>query len=341
MTSETEGWASGTSLLHTRDGGRTWLDVLPLSQRNTWTALGAGQAWAATTAPDERQILVHRTADSGKTWETTPVPLPAGMAPGASPVSISFADAAHGWLMIEPMRSMNSHPGYLYATADGGKTWKPAASTDDTLPVGGLIRLEPGRPDEGWLVGNQVSTTPKDLYRTTDGGRTWERQELKLPPNRLEPGQIDYDLPVISPEGREGLLTAAWVPDSGAAAAYATLLFRTSDGGTTWDHLGAYLPPGVVGTYDGAQAWVWIGIPREPGSTTIVSGSWSVKSAPWSVGKAMEPDATLVTALEEGWNITALQFVTYSAGWALLTKQGDDPRLLQTKDAGQTWTRVN
>lgn len=339
MATESVGWAAGTELLRTTDGGRTWTEVLPLSRQNAWTALDADRAWAAVTSSDERHILVHRTADGGLSRQRASFPLPDGMV-GAAPVSISFADADHGWLMVEPMRTMNSHPGYLYATSDGGASWTMVSSTADTLPVGGAIRLEPGRPEEGWLSGNRVSTVPDQLYQTLDGGRTWEEVILTLPPNRLEPGQMDYDLPVISSEGREGLLTATWVPENGSAAAYATLRFRTSDGGAIWHHLGVSLPPGVVGTYDGAHAWTWYGIPREPGTTNPVTAGWTVEAAPWSVHKAMEPDATLVGALEDGWNITALQFVTYYVGWALLEKPGQNPQFLQTKDAAQTWTKV-
>lgn len=339
MVNESVGWAAGEGLIRTADGGRTWTHVLPLSQRNAWTALDADRAWAASQSSDEKHILVHRTTTGGKDRETAQIPLPDSLV-GASPVSSSFADATHGWLMVEPMRTSHSHPGYLFATADGGKNWSLVASTADTLPVGGAIRLEPGRPEEGWLSGNQVSTVPADLYRTTDGGRTWEKQKLELPPNRLEPGQIDYGLPMFGPDGTSGLLAATWVPESGHVAAYATLLFRTTDGGATWQHLRSYLPLAVIGAHDATKLWAWQGTPRDTGSTVPVTGSWEIQAAPWTTGKTVEPDPTLRAALENGWNIAALQFVSDNAGWALLEKPGEAPHLLQTKDGAQSWTQL-
>jgi photosystem II stability/assembly factor-like uncharacterized protein len=339
MVSETAGWAEDDGLLRTRDGGRTWNYVLPLGPRNAWTALNETHAWAASQSSNEQNILIHRTTEGGKNRETASIPLPDSLA-GAAPVSISFADATNGWLMVESMRTMNAHPGYLFATADGGKSWALVSSTADSLPVGGAVKRKPGAAAEGWLVGSQVSTVPGKLYRTTDGGRTWEQQELKLPPNRLEPGQLDPGLPVFSPDGQGGLLAATWVPESGAAAAYATLLFRTTDGGVTWQHQRAYLPPAVIASYNAAKAWAWQGIPREPGTTGPVTAFWDLQSAPWTTGEVFEPDNTLVTALEDGWNITDLQFVTEQAGWALLRKLGQTPQLLQTKDGARSWSKV-
>ncbi|HYF77701.1 MAG TPA: hypothetical protein VD973_11245, partial [Symbiobacteriaceae bacterium] len=114
----------------------------------------------------------------------------------------------------------------------------------------------------------------------------------------------------------------------------------TTDGGATWQHQRTYLPPAVVASYNAAKAWSWQGIPREPGTTGPVTAHWERQAAPWITGEMIEPDNTVVTALEDGWNITDLQFVTEQAGWALLRKQDRPPQLLQTKDGAKSWSKV-
>src|ERR1700693_9254 len=64
---------------------------------------------------------VYRTADGGQTWSLRPLSSTAYL------LSMSFADADHGWLLF--------HPGELYRTADGGQTWAglgaPVAAGDE------------------------------------------------------------------------------------------------------------------------------------------------------------------------------------------------------------------
>jgi photosystem II stability/assembly factor-like uncharacterized protein len=97
------------------DGGRTWRKTadLPLTS-------------GAMTVLDERNLIdvsttgVRRTGDGGATWQTiadTPIPQ------GSIVLNAEFVDAAHGWVLTT--LPSGDHRQAIFATSDGGKTWRP------------------------------------------------------------------------------------------------------------------------------------------------------------------------------------------------------------------------
>lgn len=91
----------------------------------------------------------------------------------------------------------------LFASADGGRTWKP------TLQAGLMgLAVNPEEPE-------RVVATGPGILLSTDGGRNWE-QVLPL---------------------EQGAGPVAWAPSRprlGYVVGFDKTLYRTEDGGATW-----------------------------------------------------------------------------------------------------------
>lgn len=193
----------GVPLFRTTDGGGHWQRMsLPQAvqgeaagpiyfrdPREGWLLAYLPETYSdAVCAPDGCPLLgVFHTADSGEHWAQAAKLKPMEAFPGAHlQGQLRFWDALNGWLIADTGTS--SLPP-LYATHDGGKSWKAASLPSPQL--GGnesAIISEPPHffsRDDGLLV---VQTTPlceagacsspesapkSYLYRSNDGGDHW------------------------------------------------------------------------------------------------------------------------------------------------------------------------
>jgi photosystem II stability/assembly factor-like uncharacterized protein len=128
-----------------------------------------------------------------------------------------------------------------FYTADGGKTWEtrnrgiradymPAEADHEIGYCVHKIAMAPGDPDRLWQQSHQ------GVYRSDDAGRTWQWINGGLPstfgfPIVAHPRDPNtaYVVPLSADANR-------YVPDGAAA------VWRTRDGGATWDRLSHGLP---------------------------------------------------------------------------------------------------
>ncbi|QLJ03881.1 oxidoreductase [Streptomyces sp. NEAU-sy36] len=162
-------------VLATDDGGRSWR-LLPASgmppaldgeagfaaSGQCLVTSGTRDAWAATGGGARARVL--HSADRGLTWTAADTPVPAGD-PARGVFALAFRDRAHGLAVGGDYRADQPSPRAAAVTADGGRSWQPAA----TPPPG-------YRSAVAWLPHSRsaalaVGPTGTDL--TTDGGRTW------------------------------------------------------------------------------------------------------------------------------------------------------------------------
>jgi photosystem II stability/assembly factor-like uncharacterized protein len=142
-------------------------------------------------------------------------------APAAAPPLIQAAQLVangQGWLWLGRR---------LFWTGDGGSTWQ------DMTPAG-VTEIKDfffHDADYGWLL--SAAGPNLDLSRTSDGGRTWQTVPLNvLTPDQAGPAMSAFDLHFIDPQ-------TGWLAVKLASGASFSrgLLFKTEDGGQSWQPL--------------------------------------------------------------------------------------------------------
>jgi len=347
------------------DGGASWQTVQP-------PAGGASFTWRLadpTTILAVKETAVQRTQDNGASWEAVPLPpgvlalsgfrafsarrfvladvdgrtwlsIDAGTtwnqrnAGGVAQPSVNsvwFFDSREGLAIADDGRSLRS--------ADGGRTWTAAES--DTVPWFRLQFLGDG--SAGWLISLRGT-----IARTTDKGHTWSTA-LGAGSASLA-GVTDFHFV----DAMHGWAVAPFGSGVGT-------VFRTSDGGLTWQAVAATAssqgffairfadalrgvvvgPSGVaLATSDGGATWV----PRSTGSfgqlfsvafadatTALAVGEGGIVVRSTDAGQTWQPVASPTTR-----NLNDVRFVSPLIGHAV----GDQGTLIATDDGGVTWSVV-
>ncbi len=157
--------------------------------------------------------------------------------------------------------------GGVFKTVDGGLSWKAIFEKEDNASIG-AIALAPSNPNLVWVgtgesnIRNDVATG-KGVYLSTDAGSTWKSMGLK------DAGQIANI--VIDPNNSNivfvGVLGHAWGPNPERG------VFRTTDGGKTWDKV-LY-----VNDTTGVSSLV-----MDPGNPMVLfAGMWQMVRHPWNL----------------------------------------------------------
>ncbi len=199
------GWICGSHglLLHTTDGGKTWVSVPSGTRHNlegmTWESSDLGWIVGGTTIlkGTEEAIILH-TADGGQRWTEQPCGLKnsylrtvaflnarVGWAAGDSLVTTT--NGGHTWTPVAgpfehvPLYTvafqspqvgwLGGAHGALFATRDGGRTWKRQQS-GTTREIRRIFLYENTQVAVG--AGNDSDKGDKAaVLRTQDEGKSW------------------------------------------------------------------------------------------------------------------------------------------------------------------------
>src|SRR5688500_18998698 len=122
--------------------------------------------------------------------------------------------------------------GGVWKSSDGGVTWKPTFDGQSSQAIGALAVAQ-SNPNivwagtgEGWAV-RDMDMMGDGIYKSTDAGETWSRMALE---NTGRSGTI-----VIHPTNENIVMACALGRATGPQRERG--VFRTEDGGKTWQHV--------------------------------------------------------------------------------------------------------
>jgi photosystem II stability/assembly factor-like uncharacterized protein len=295
-----DGWTlSGTDLLVTHDGGRSWAvtaSPAPSSERMVGAAFAdAMHRWVVSDrvpAAGSSGVLgveIHRTDDGGATWQAAELASIASPGPdplvGFPTISVVSSDVVYVLLDVEG----GSGPDHrLYATVDGGRSWQLRPGVPSTLhSIAFLDSLV------GWAVTDNVNA----LVRTVDAGKHWVRQGLPAVPGVRASDLAAFDGLTRTADGHL-VLFAPTAQDGGRGA-----FFTSQDDGSTWTF--AVRGPSGAGPHaafldDGT--WILGGLP-----SLLISHD---AGATWSRGETNLPGLLESVAVAGGSHLSAVVSVS-------------------------------
>jgi photosystem II stability/assembly factor-like uncharacterized protein len=201
----------------------------------------------------EHRYTIYAATRSGGLWKTTN----GGVTWDA--ISDSVGAAAVGAVALAPSspdivwmgtgdqanaRSSYSGKG-VFKSTDAGRTWQ-FMGLSDSQHIARIV-IHPTNPDVVYVaaMGHLFSrNTERGVFRTTDGGRTWKKVLF------ISDGVGAIDL-VMNRKTPAVLYAAMYekdrLPWRLVAGGDASGIYRTTNGGDTWQRLGGGLPTGTIG----------------------------------------------------------------------------------------------
>jgi photosystem II stability/assembly factor-like uncharacterized protein/outer membrane lipoprotein-sorting protein len=205
----------------------------PSNPKTVW--VGTGESWTRNSVSVGDGI--YRSTDDGETWTNMGLP----SSERITRIIVHPTNSAIVYACVPGKLWSDSTDRGLYKTTDSGKTWTLVLKGGNASTGCSSVTMDPKNPDvllaglwdfrrKGWTFrsGGDGPTAPSGsgLVRTSDGGRTWT---------------------ALTPAANKGLPAAPWgrvevvIAPSNPKIVYALIeskasaLFRSDDGGVTWD----------------------------------------------------------------------------------------------------------
>ncbi len=215
-----------------------------------------------------------------------------------------------------------------------------ATSTPTTVPpLTGRIEQSPDFQGLDMLDTSQgwATAAPNMLLRTSDGGKTWHDQS---PPIKRDSQTLAF--------GTATFIDAAhaWVFSAAGDGINGAVLWRTVDGGATWQPNTGTIPNDIVGQLsfaDTQHGFALQGLGAAAGSEGIailrtVDGGATWQQASLTGGG---PSTSTAGAIPFSCIKNGIKFVNPDTGFVGGSCAGGSPAFYVTHDAGNTWTSVD
>lgn len=216
-----------------------------------WRMIGphrGGRTVGAVGVPQQPNVFyigvnnggVWKTTDFGRTWAPIFDDQPTGsigdIVVAPSNPNILYAGSGEG--LQRPDLSVGDG---IYKSTDGGKTWANTG-LKDAQQIGGMA-IDPANENRVFVaaLGHPYGpNTERGVYRSLDGGKTWERVLYK----DENTGAIQV---TIDPKNSNTIYAALWAGrqgpwENGAWNGPESGLFKSTDGGNSWNKLTNGLP---------------------------------------------------------------------------------------------------
>jgi photosystem II stability/assembly factor-like uncharacterized protein len=176
---------------------------------------------------------VFRSPDGGATWARSALPEHGGVRGLAADPQLS--GTVYAWTSMGFSRSR-----------DGGATWiEFAGGAQSCVGLPQSVAIDPQNSNTIYVGNTTCTAVAKGLVKTTDGGNTW--RSLATPPNTINPptfgGQPDtrtiIDALAVDPQDSRTVYLST----------FGTGLFKSTDGGETWNPASSGLPQTSSGSY--------------------------------------------------------------------------------------------
>ena len=216
-----------------------------------WEPIGPrmqGGRIEAIAVPHDRPSTMYLGVGSGSLWKTvnnglTWLPIFEQQSSGAiGDVAVAKSDSKTAWLGTgEVLLARSALPGMgVFKSTDSGKTWTNMG-LKDTQHIARVL-IHPADPNTVFVaaIGHQNSVNKqRGVFKTNDGGTTWTKALF------VNDHTAAIDL-VMHPQDSNILYASMWERDplgqkhSGPESG----VYKTTDGGATWNRLAGGLPRG-------------------------------------------------------------------------------------------------
>jgi photosystem II stability/assembly factor-like uncharacterized protein len=290
MFSETRGWAiggeedPGDHIFYTVDGGNTWVDVTPPELNPSMGEpkkaafaffMDKTTAWVTYYNQDRFEVpdspVVWYTTDGGESWEVS-FPLRPLSMDHYTPIFLHLIDQNTGWFMVAVGVGMSHQYTVVYKTKDGGFSWAMIHDPTNSVHLQTCCKTGLAFADTqtGLMTFEQGPYAEPYIEWTYDGGFTWEHETLQPLsgfPDMFTNGYCNGHSPhLFSPQ----MATFAWDCRNFSADTTDYYIYRTQNGGATWD--GYEYPGGALHCFDEDNCFA---LSREIHKTTDGGATWT------------------------------------------------------------------
>jgi photosystem II stability/assembly factor-like uncharacterized protein len=257
---------------------------------------------------------------------------PAGMSGRVSDVEVALRDRS--------VMYVGAATGGVFKSADGGITWKPVFDGQPALSIGAVAVFQPN-PDIVWVgtgEGNPRNSAGvgRGLFKSMDGGRTWRSMGLEKSEriHRILTHPTDPDVVYV------GVMGPAWSDGDERG------LYRTRDGGVTWERV----------LWRNARTGIGEVVMDPANPDKIFAAMWEFRRDPWFLTSGGEGSGLFVTHDGgDSWRqVTAADGIPEGAlGRTGLAVAPSDPdvvyalieaeqsALVRSDDGGVTWSTIS
>lgn len=287
-------------------------------------AAGDDQAmWLVTDS------AILRTTDAGSNWEdVTPPGIQEVVSGGVEGIPPAFAVAFSDGESALAAYSMRNRA-ILYRTNDGGQTWQETVLDlqEEAQGVTSIDMLD----ERAWMLvtrGVGAGNDWVDLYFSEDGGASWRflagSESESNPSGGISSGGLKTGLSFNSPN-------SGWL--TGSAPIEMVYLFRTVDGGLSWQPYNLPLPEGAL--FSGSS-YPPIFFDEQNGLLPVSVGTSSDLPGLLFYATSDAGENWLPTVMLEGY-LSAWDWVDPQLGFAAGTDEQMQSKLFVTRDGGASW----
>ncbi len=234
-----EGWFNadavrGAGIWKSTDAGQSWERLLATVGSEFWYCQDmlihplSGDLYVAT-----RTAGIQRSQDGGNTWEQV-----LGAGNGSLRNSVCDLEVTADGALFAGIGIFETDGLYYSPSGDAG-TWNRQSNG---FPTTGIWRVEvataPSNPLVAYAVPLATDYLIEGFYRTTDGGASWQEVENPGGDRRFAAQQGWYDLIVAVDPNDENTVVAGGLN-----------LWRSRDGGDTWQRISSGRPDSLLTRY--------------------------------------------------------------------------------------------